>query len=104
MPSPIESVRFDAKKDEIDVLAGSLVSFLTDQTVMLLQRQIRRRGTRSFVTTYSIYDISGLPQPIDTTHLILTAEPVIDIEPKSSDCLIRIKPQVLNEQFSFDAL
>jgi hypothetical protein len=36
--------------------------------------------------------------------LILTAEPVIDIEPKSSDCLIRIKPQVLNEQFSFDAL
>ncbi len=104
MSSPIEVIRFDSKADEIDVLAGSLASFLKDPSVILLERQIRRRRTGVFVTTYSLYHIGELPQPIDTTQLILSAKPVVDIEPKSNDCLIKFKPNVLKDEFSFDAL
>ncbi len=103
MPSPIEFIRFDAQKDEIDVLAGTLAAFLFDQNVKLIERNVREKGTRRFKQIYSLYSIAQFEQPIDTFELMKT-EPLIDIEPGNKDCLINFRPNILKEDFSFNKL
>jgi hypothetical protein len=103
MPSPTESIRFDAKEDEIGVLAGSLTAFLSDQNVMLMERNVRERGTRRFKKIYSLYSVSQFDQPIDPFELMKT-EPLIDIEPRKIDCLINFRPNILREDISFNKL
>ena len=90
-----ESFPFDAKADEIDVLAGSLISFLQDPNpqVVMLNRQIRNPQTQEFDTFFSIYEIPK-NQPAINSSEIVRRDPIINIKLRKQDCLVQINPNV----------
>ena len=107
MPLAKEYFPFDAKADEIDALAGSLVSFLQDPNprVVLLNREVTHKKTGRPNPIFSVYQLAPEQEVVNAVDMIAQLTPIIDIELRKKDCLVGIDPGVFRQdELSWNAL